>query len=306
MDFRRLDLNLLVVFDAVLSERSVTRAAERLALTQPAVSHALSRLRAACGDPIVVRQGHGMVPTPKAVALHPEVRALLARAQRVFSLSSAFDPRQSQRQFHIGCSDHAAQALLGPVLPALLRDAPGVRLQLLHAGRSNAADMIRAGALDLALGVFNSADDTIEVRTVRESPYVCLMRAGHPLAGGRFTLARYLAAQHLQVLVQPGAFGGIDQTLARLGHERDIRLVAPHFGAALGLLHGTDLVLTVPDDLAPGARLPPGLLRRAVPFDLDPFRHQIAMSRRANDDPGVAWLVSTLVSAAVPPRARRR
>lgn len=101
MDFRRLDLNLLVVFDAVLSERSVSRAAERLSLTQPAVSHALARLRAACGDPIVVRQGHGMVPTPRAMALHAEVRALLARAQRVFSLSSAFDPGQSQRQFHI-------------------------------------------------------------------------------------------------------------------------------------------------------------------------------------------------------------
>ena len=293
MDFRRLDLNLLVVFDAVLSERSVTRAAERLALTQPAVSHALSRLRAACGDPIVVRQGHGMVPTPRAVALHPEVRALLARAQRVFSLTSAFDPQTSQRQFHIGCSDHAAQALLGPVLPGLLRDAPGVRIQLLHAGRSNAADLIRAGTLDLALGVLNSADESIAVRTLRESPYVCLMRVGHPCAKGRFTVERYLAAQHLQVLVQPGSFGGIDQTLARLGHERDIRLVAAHFHVALALLAATDLVLTVPEDLAPEAAAL-GLVKRAVPFALEPFRHQVAMSRRASEDPGLAWLVERI------------
>ena len=305
MDVRRLDLNLLVVFDAVLNERSVSRAADRLALTQPAVSHALARLRAACGDAIVSRQGRAMVPTPKAMALHPEVRAILTRAQRVFALSSAFDPAQSNRQFHIGCSDHAAQAVLHPVIGRLLQAAPGVRVQLLHAGRSNAADMIRAGSLDLALGVFNNADDAVLVRTLREVDYVCLMRQAHPLAArGRLTLPRYAAAQHLQVLVQPGSFGGIDQTLARLGHERDIRLVASHFGVALGLVGQTDLLLTVPADLAKGAH-ELGLCTRAVPFALEPFRHQIAMSRRAGEDAGIAWLLERL-SAAQPPAKRVR
>jgi DNA-binding transcriptional LysR family regulator len=306
MDVRRLDLNLLVVFDAVLNERSMSRAADRLALTQPAVSHALARLRVACGDAIVTRQGKAMVPTPKAMALHPEVRAILTRAQRVFALSSAFDPRQSNRQFHIGCSDHAALAVLQPVIARLLQDAPGIRIQLLHAGRSNAADMIRAGALDLALGVFNNADDAVLVRTLREVPYVCVMRKTHPLARARLTLARYASAQHLQVLVQPGSFGAIDQTLARLGHERELRLVASHFGVAMGLVASTDLLLTVPADLAasgPGS----ALCIRALPFALEPFRHQVALSRRAHEDAGIVWLMGQISAAGPSPkRARQR
>ena len=205
MDLRRLDLNLLVVFDAVVGERSVSRAADRLALTQPAVSHALARLRQACGDDIVVKRGRAMVPTPKAVALQQEVRAILVRAQRVFAMSSVFDPARSRRHFHVGCSDHAAVTLLEPVLGHLLAAAPHVRLQLMHVGRTHAADMIRAGALDLALGVLNSADDAIAVKTLREVPYVCVARAGHPALRRGLTFERYLAAEHLQVLVQSGA-----------------------------------------------------------------------------------------------------
>jgi DNA-binding transcriptional LysR family regulator len=292
MDLRRLDLNLLVVFDAVLSERSVSRAADRLALTQPAVSHALTRLRQACGDQIVVRRGHAMVPTPKAVALQQEVRAILVRAQRVFAMSSAFDPARSRRHYQIGCSDHAAVAILEPVLGRILAQAPFVRIQLTHVGRTHAADMIRSGALDLALGVLNSADDAIAVKTLREVPYVCVARAGHPAFKRRLTLDRYLAAEHLQVLVQPGSFGVIDQTLSRLGQERNIRLVAAHFEAALRLLPSTDLILTVPKDLV--ARQEARWSLQAVPFALEPFRHQIAMGRSFADDPGTSWLIDML------------
>ncbi len=296
MDLRRLDLNLLVVFDAVMTERSVSRAADRLALTQPAVSHALARLRVACGDDIVVRRGHAMVPTPKAVALQHEVRALLLRAQRVFAMASAFDPAASHRHFQVGCSDHAANAILLPALGPLLGEAPHVRIQLLHVGRTHAADLIRAGTLDFALGVFNSADDTIAVKTLAEVPYVVFMRRGHPLARRPLSLPAYLAAGHLQVLVQPGSFGGVDQTLSRLGHERNIRLVSAHFDVAWRALESTDLLLTAPRDLV-GPGQGTALRQCAVPFELDPFRHQIAMSRRAGDDPGIAWLVQRLEPA---------
>lgn len=293
MDLRRLDLNLLVVFDAVVGERSVSRAADRLALTQPAVSHALARLRQACGDDIVVKQGRTMVPTPKAVALQQEVRAILVRAQRVFAMSSVFDPARSRRHFHVGCSDHAAITVLEPVLGQLLVAAPHVRIQLMHVGRTHAADMIRSGALDLALGVLNSADDAIAVRTLREVPYVCVARTGHPAFRRGLTLERYLAAEHLQVLVQSGSFGAIDQTVGHLGHERNIRLVAAHFEAAMRLLPSTDLLLTVPRDIV-DRHADKGLSTRNVPFALEPFRHQIAMSRSAVDDPGTAWLIEAL------------
>lgn len=293
MDLRRLDLNLLVVFDAVLGERSVSRAADRLALTQPAVSHALARLRQACGDDIVVRQGRAMVPTPKALALQHEVRAILVRAQRVFAMSSSFDPVRSTRHFQIGCSDHAAVAILEPVLGRILATAPQVRIQLTHVGRTHAADMIRSGALDLALGVFNSADDAVAVKTLKEVPYVCVARSAHPAFKRGLTLERYLAAEHLQVLVQSGSFGVIDQTIGRMGHERNIRLVAAHFEAAVRLLQSTDLILTVPRDLVARHKdVPLGM--RDVPFALEPFRHQIAMSRSVTDDPGASWLIDML------------
>ena len=299
MDLRRIDLNLLLVFDAVLAERSVSRAAARLALTQPAVSHALARLRQACGDPIVERRGRTMVPTPRAVTLQPEVRALLTRAERVFTLSGDFDPCQSTRVFQIGSSDLAAQVLLAPVLGVIRSRAPGVRLHLLHAGRNDAIDLIRAGTLDIALGVFHSADETVQIRTVRDSPYVCAMAASHPLAQGELTLARYLSAAHLQVLVQPGTFGVIEQTLARRGAERDIRLTAAHFGAALAMLRsGANLLLTAPADLFPQASCD-GLCLRSPPFEVEPYRHQVALSRRASDDPGLAWLVEHIVRGAV-------
>lgn len=298
MNLRRLDLNLLTVLDAVLTERSVSRAADRLALTQPAVSHALARLRSACGDDIIVRQGRAMVPTPKALALQPEVRAILSRAQRVFSMASAFDPTQSTRHFQVGCSDHAAQAMLAPVLRDMLREAPGVRMQLLHVGRTHVADMIRSGSLDLALGVFNSADDMMAVQTVRDVPYVCVMRTGHPLLKGPWTLAHYLQAEHLQVLVQPGSFGVVDQTLTRLGRERSIRLVSAHFHVALGLLPQTDLLLTVPQDLLPAGRSHAWGVRE-LPFAVEPFRHQIAIARRSNDDPGVTWMVSRILGETI-------
>lgn len=296
MDLRRFDLNLLRVFDVVVSERSVSRAAAQLMLTQPAVSHALSRLRAACNDPILERRGRSMVPTPRAVALHPEVRALLARAQRVFSLSGEFDPAHSTRSFQIGCSDYAAQTLMPRALRAIRREAPDVKLFLVHAGRSDALDLLRAGTLDVALGVFNAADDALQVRTVLEEPYVCAMAKKHPLACGRLTLERYLQAEHVQVLVQPGISGVIEHTLARQGVERRIRLVTAHFSTALSMVTQSDLLLTAPRGLLRSPQAG-GLRQVPVPFAVDPFRHQIALTKRSLVDPGITWLVTVIAHA---------
>lgn len=311
MELRHIDLNLLRVFDAVVSERSVSRAAVQLSLTQPAVSHALARLRTACGDAILERRGRAMVPTAHAAALLPQVRTLLAQAQRIFSSTAQFDAAQSQRSFQIGASDYAVQRLLPAVLASVRRAAPGVRLRVLHAGRSDALDLLHAGAIDLALGVFNSADDTLQLRTVLEEPYACAMAAGHPLARAALTLPRYLQAAHLQVLVQPGRLGAIEQTLARLGVERRVVMTSAHFGAALALAAATDLVLTAPRGLFQPEPSALGLHLAAPPFALEPYRHQLAASKRALSDPGVAWLFAlmesdcdTCVAATQPPRRR--
>lgn len=296
MELRHIDLNLLRVFDAVVSERSVSRAAVQLSLTQPAVSHALARLRIACGDAILERHGRAMVPTAHAAALLPQVRALLAQAQRIFSSTAHFDAAQSQRSFQVGASDYAVQRLLPPVLASVRRTAPGVRLRVLHAGRSDALDLLHAGAIDLALGVFNSADDSLQLRTVLEEPYACAMAAGHPLARGTLTLPRYLQAAHLQVLVQPGRLGAIEQTLARLGVERRVAMTSAHFGPAVALVAATDLLLTAPRGLFGPRPSANGLHMAPPPFALEPYRHQIAASKRAMADPGIAWLYALIES----------
>lgn len=296
MNLRRLDLNLLTVFDAVIAERSVSRAAARLSLTQPAVSHALGRLREACGDAIIERYGRAMVPTARALALHGEVRAILARAQRVFTMSGDFDPASSERVFHLGSSDYAAQATLPALVTRVRKAAPLVRIAMHHTGRNDGPDLVRSGVLDAALGVFNPAEEELHAELVTEEPYVCAMSARHPLARKRrLALADYAQAAHVQVLVQPGTTGVIEETLARLGRPRRIAVVSAHFLVATSLLENSDLLLTAPRGLFAQAR---GLKLHALPFAVIPFRTQLACARRQLADPGLRWLRAQVLQAA--------
>jgi len=300
MNLRRLDLNLLTVFDAVIAERSVSRAAARLSLTQPAVSHALGRLREACGDAIIERYGRGMVPTARALALHGEVRAILARAQRVFTMSGAFDPATSERVFHLGASDYAAQITLPALLRRLRKSAPRLRIAVHHTGRNDGPDLVRSGVLDVALGVFSPAEEEMHTELICEEPYACAMSASHPLARKRMlTLEDYANAAHVQVLVQPGITGVIEEALARLGRPRSIAVVSAHFLVAVTLLEGTDLLLTAPRGLFAGARAQ-GLKLHAPPFAVIPFRTQLACARRQLADPGLTWLRTQLLPTAKP------
>jgi DNA-binding transcriptional LysR family regulator len=303
MNPHRLDLNLLTVFDAVIAERSVSRAAARLSLTQPAVSHALARLREACGDAIIERYGRGMVPTARALALHGEVRAILARAQRVFTMSGGFDPATSERVFHLGASDYAAQVTLPALVGRLRRHAPGVRISVHHTGRNDGPDLVRSGVLDAAVGVFSPGEEELYTELLREEPYACALSTRHPLARKRaLALEDYARAAHVQVLVQPGVTGIIDETLARLGSPRRIAMVSAHFLVALSLLDGSDLLLTAPRGLFANAV---GLKLFAPPFAVIPFRTQLVCARRQLADPGLAWLREQL-SARTSGRSRKR
>ena len=300
VDLRRLDLNLLTVFDAVVSERSVSRAANLLSLTQPAVSHALGRLRAACGDAILERYGRAMVPTPRATALHGEVRAILARAQRVFLMASVFDPASSERVFRIGASDYAAQIALPQLVQRARSAAPLLRIEVHHAGRNDGPDLIRSGVLDVAIGVFNAAEEGVRTEMLLEEPYACAMAATHPLAGRPLTLQAYLDATHIQVLVQAGTSGAIEEMLGRAGARRKVAVVTAHFLVAVSLLAGTDLILTAPRGLfALGGTV--GLKLRKPPFPIERFWTQLAYAPRHLPDPGLRWLRDQLVQ----PRRRR-
>ncbi len=300
MDLRRIDLNLLIVFEAIVAEASVSRAARRLHLSQSAMSHSLMRLREAFGDPILVRHGRRMEATPRALAALPEVRSVLSRVGRLFAHGGRFDPALADRVLHIGASDFAAATVLPEVVRRVRAEAPSLRLRILHAGRVDAPVMLRSGQLDLALGVFNNLTADLCSSPLREDPYRCAMAADAP-AGAPATEEEYLARGHVNVLVQGDVLGLIDEALARRGKSRIIPVTVAHFSSALALLAGTDLIYTGPADLFRMYPATPGLRLFAPPVSLPAFPTQMAWSARSDQDEGLRWLRDCFTDCASAP-----
>jgi DNA-binding transcriptional LysR family regulator len=296
MDLRRIDLNLLVVFEAIVSEASVSRAARRLHLSQSALSHSLMRLREAFGDPILVRQGRSMEATPRALAALPEVRSLLTQVGRLFAHGGRFDPATTDRILHIGASDFAAATVLPRVVQRIRQEAPSLRLRVLHAGRGDAPAMLRSGQLDLALGVFNNLTADLCTLPLQEDAYLCAVAADSPTPQPD-TEEAYLSGEHVNVLVQGDVLGLIDEALARRGKSRLIAVTVAHFGTALALLRGTDLIYTGPARLLLGHD-GLGLRTFVPPVCLPAFPTQMAWSQRSDQDEALRWLRAAIASAA--------
>lgn len=297
MNLRRIDLNLLVVFEAVVTEASVSRAAHRLHLTQSAMSHALSRLRDAFGDAILERNGRTMRATPRALAMLPEVRALLTQAGRLFAQGGRFDPATVERHVHIGTSDYAAITVLAGRLAEVQRDAPAMHLKLHHAGRVDAPAMLRSGQIDLAFGVLNNLTPDLATVPLLDEPYLCAVSPGQPTPA---TLDDYLLADHLNVMVQGDTLGLVDEALAQKGLARRIALTVPHFETAVALLAGTRMLLTAPAGLLQPAAAQGRVALFEPPLVLPAFRTQMAWARRTEDDEGLRWLRNAIATDLKP------
>jgi DNA-binding transcriptional LysR family regulator len=291
-----IDLNLLTSLDAVLETQNLTVAAKRLGLTQPAVSHALKRLRELLGDPLLVRTKRGMQPTPRALELRPAVRDALAAAAAVLQAAPAFDPATSQRVFSIAAVDQAMFQIL-PALANRLVAAPGIRLDI-RPGQSDRMTEALASDLDIAVGVFRDAPAGVRDEVLWKEDFACVVRRGSPAARGPFDLARYLSLRHL--LIAPRGLPGspLDDQLARKGHTRTIALIVPHFLVAPHVVAATDLVWTAPGRLAKAFAEQVPLTIRDVPFALAGFSLVMRWHLRLDRDPGLAWLRETLRSIA--------
>jgi len=292
-----MDLNLLAVLDAVLRERSVQRAAERLAMTPSAVSHALARLREVVGDPLLVRTSKGMVPTARAERLAPRLRDALGALQGVFDDDAAFDPSAAQRFFTISSADLAQFVILPPLLKQLAREAPGLRL-VVRPPRPEMLDQLASGAVDLAFSVMQDAPEGFRCQAVFREEFLCMLRKGHPAAAAPLTLERWLSLQHLSVAPRGGPGSIVDDALAKLGKQREIALVVPHFLMAPLIVAETDLALLLPARIArryatllPLELLPP-------PLPLAAFTIAQLWHERAHGDPAHAWLRQQVVHAA--------
>ena len=292
LHLRSLDLNLILALDALLEERSVTRAAQRVGITQSAMSHALARLRAVTGDALLVRTANGMVATARAEELGPPIRRALEGVAAALRPPQAFEPKTAARRIRIGTGDYGEIVLLPCVLKRLAKEAPRVDLRVVFQG-DNAAGMLRSGDVDLLLSPLFAAEigPGMYARKLFDERFVCVVRRGHPLASKKLTLARYAAASH--ALISPRGKEGsqTDDALTRLGLSRRVAVTVPHFLVAPHIVAQSDLVLTLPARVANMLAAPLGLVILEPPSELrlDGFTMSAVWHERTHADPALRW-----------------
>ncbi|MFJ5553417.1 LysR family transcriptional regulator [Streptomyces sp. NPDC093225] len=284
----RLDLNLLIALDVLLEESSVSGAAERLHLSEPAMSRTLGRIRKALGDPVLVRAGRSMVPTPRALALHAEVREVVERARAVFVSGGEVDLRGLERTFTVLGHDALAASYGARLFARTRREAPGVRLRFLSETHVD-VPALREGTADLELGVIDNRSPEVRSEALREERMLGVVRAGHPLLRGRLTPRRLAAADHLNVSRRGRLTGPMDRALAELGLARRVVGTVGSFPASLFVLRDTDLVGLLTGSATPLAEAL-GLVVFDVPLELPPMYFGLAWHPRHDADPAHRWL----------------
>jgi DNA-binding transcriptional LysR family regulator len=306
MNFRTLDLNLLRVFDVVMSERNVTRAAERLAMSQPAASNALRRLREAVGDELFVPGPTGVAPTRLAEALWPTVRAALTGLRDLLE-PPRFDPRSDERSFTLAMADATAAVAVPSVMNLL--DAAGSRagLRVVPLTTRDPRALLARGDADLALGFFpglaqalntEGAATTTRVADVWTCEYVCVMRRAHPLAATTtLDLDAYLSARHVRVSVTGGARDYVDDALAHVGRERRVVLTVNQFHSAACIIRQSDLLAVLPRSFVPATGFADALTCRTLPLGLPGIDVSMAWHLRHDADPAQRWLRARIEEA---------
>ena len=296
------DFNLLLTLDVLLSEGSVAKAARRLRLSPSAMSRALARLRETTGDPLLVRAGRGLVPTPRAVELRGQVGALVDGANGVLRPAAKLDLSQLERCFTVRTSEGFAETFGPKLLAAIAPVAPAVTLHFV-AKQDKGSAPLRDGEVDIETGVVDPATAP-EMRALPlfDDRWVGVVATGHPLTRGRVTAARYAGAEHVQVL-RPGLHSGeIDEAMSASGLNRRIATIVQGFAVALSLARDTNLVATVPEKHT--ARLREGMHSFALPVVIAPFTLSMLWHPRMDGDLAHRWLRSVIRDICGPRRSR--
>lgn len=284
-----IDLNLLRIFDAVMTERNVTRAAVLLHMTQPAVSNAINRLRLTLQDPLFVKVPGGVLPTQRAELLWPPIRDALARIADTLK-HNEFDPARSEAVFRLAMSDYVADQVIRPLFVEQQQVAPNIRIHLHPYSLDNAGILLEKGEVDMAAGVYSNFGSSLRTLPLETLTYVCAMRKGHPLlAQPRLTLESFLRARHLMVSLL-GSVALIDHELAAHGHRRNVVLTINQFALAPRLLAETDLICVVPANTVRNSPYSHLLEAVQAPF---PFAHRtvnLVWHERSDNLPAHRWL----------------
>ena len=305
MSFLSLDLNLLRVFDAVMSEKNLTRAAGRLAMTQPAVSNAIRRLRDALNDELVVRTAHGVKPTARAENLWPAVRRALAELQDAVAPHS-FDVSHASATFRLAMADATAGLLLPSLVRSIEKEAPGLSVRMVPLTTREPRPMLERGDIDLTIGFFpgvvaqlsDEPDTSIRHERRYSGKYVCVMRREHPLTRKTLTLDDYCNANHLLVSFSGRASGLVDDALAQVGRERRILLTVNQFFTAGRVVANSDLITVLPQHLIAATGMSGELVAFEVPFDMPNVHVDMLWHQRDARNMAHKWMREHFVARA--------
>ena len=308
MNIARVDLNLLVYLDVLLRERNVTRAAEQLGITQPALSNGLRRLRKLFDDPLLVRTSEGMTPTERALELRPKICDALYNLEQAIQAKTPFVPERSHRVFRIMASDYAESTLIPRVLRQLRRHAPHITLDVLTPSDVSFYD-VEQGRVDMAINRFDGLPQSFHQSSLWTDSFACVISKSNPILE-EFTLDNYLAAQHIWVSktgmgvgvgVNPEdvqQLGWVDETLSKLGHKRKISVFTRHYQVAMLLSGQNDLIATLPSKLARLQQGFPSLVVLAPPFDIPDIDLTMAWSSLLHHSSAHQWLRNIIRSVA--------
>jgi DNA-binding transcriptional LysR family regulator len=290
------DLNLLVVFEAVLRERNVTKAGERLGLSQPAMSHALNRLRWILKDQLFIRTPDGMLPTPRAEELAQPVRRALSDLQSALE-PEAFTPEQAERQFTVVVNNYAAVVLAGPITAQCAALAPNVRISLRPSGTLDLPDLLDRGEIDVAIAALDPPANRFASQVLVEDHYVAVMRGGHPIAQSKLDLQTFAALPHLVISSSGEDLRFVDAALAVQGYTRRIALEAPYLSAG-AILTQSDMVAVLGRQIAQEFGRAYAIKLKDLPFQSPVLRSVMLWHSRFNDQRAHRWLRETIMSVA--------
>jgi DNA-binding transcriptional LysR family regulator len=283
------NLNLLLAFDALLRERSVTRAARSVGVTQAAMSNSLAQLRTLFEDPLFIRRSHGMDPTSRALQVGEQVQQGLASFEAALA-PAVFNPAHAEHSFVIAMNDYCQQVVLPPLLERVAHEAPKVRLAVRHWGHHQVSEALARGKLDLLLGFFASVPDNYFVEPLFEERFVCIVRTAHPKVRTRLTLKRYLSLGHVVVSVASASPTPIDLALERLGHQRRVSLTVANSSTVPFVVARTDFIAAVSARTAVAMQNALPLSVFPLPVELEPSRIRQAWHARTQNDPRQRWL----------------
>lgn len=290
MELKDIDLNLLVIFNQLLTEKKVSRVAENLGLGQPAVSNALARLRKQFGDELFLRTSAGMVPTPFAEQLAESIGYALSMIHGAVNARNAFEPASAKRSFTIGMTDIGEIYFLPALMKRLQKDAPQVTISTVRNTAINLKDAMEAGQVDLAIGLLPQLKAGFFQQRLFTQQYVCMFRKGHALDKKKMLPSEFFAAQHAAIVSAGTGHGHVDEILDASSPRRQVKLTVPHFVAVGHILQSTDLIATVPERLAERMAKPFGLRHVPHPVKLPSIAINLFWHAKFHKDPANQWL----------------